>query len=269
MLKPPAEPPAGVRLNKVIADSGYCARRKADELILTGRVQVNGQTVQVLGQRINPETDHVTVDGKPLPKAIKRYGLFHKSRGYVTSRKAGKSQKTIYTLLPEEWQAADPAGRLDQDSSGLLILSTDGDFLHRIMHPSFHWPKVYEVQLSKPLPREGMQRLKEGILLEPEHKWARMEEITPIKHAPNTYRMTLVTGYNRQIRRSVEAVGNAVLLLKRVSFGSAQLGELPEGHIRQLQPAEVEALRSSPSRSQPKERQHCPQNQDGQMKHNH
>lgn len=240
MSKSP-EKPQGVRLNKVIADSGYCARRKADELIAAGQVQVNGQTVREMGVRIDSESDQVTIAGEPLPRTEKRYGVFHKPVGYVTSRKAGKNQKTIYEILPKEWQSADPAGRLDQDSSGLLILSSDGDFLHQITHPRFHLPKVYEVQLVKPLSKRDIERLQSGILLQPENKLACMPEVVLLKN-PHTYRMTLVTGYNRQIRRSVEALENRVITLKRVSFGSLLLNELPVGYIRVLTASEQQSL---------------------------
>lgn len=242
-------PEKGVRLNKVIADSGYCARRKADALILAGAVQVNGQTVQALGVRIDAKKDQVTVEGKPLPRIAKVYLRFYKPVGVLTSR---KGQKTIYDLLPPEYQSVDPAGRLDRDSSGLLILSNDGDFLHQITHPRFHLPKVYEVRLAKPLQTKHFQQLKTGILLVPEQKWAKMVEIIEIPTSPNTYQMQLITGYNRQIRRSVEAVGNQVIELKRVSFGPIQLGSLKPGKITLLTEVEVEQLRQSAFSAQPK-----------------
>src|SRR5690348_9172275 len=105
-----------IRLNKAIADSGYCARRKADELIASGKVQVNGSTVTEMGTKVNPKTDTITIGGKPLPKPDTLYLLFHKPTGYVTSRVAGRNQKSIYELLPKEFHSVDPAGRLDQDS---------------------------------------------------------------------------------------------------------------------------------------------------------
>lgn len=265
--KPPQE---GIRLNKAIADSGYCARRKADELISTGQVHVNGQRVTTLGVRIDPNKDHITIHGKPLPKPEKFYLMFHKPEGYVTSRKAGKVQKSIYELLPEELHSVDPAGRLDQDSSGLLILSNDGDFIFQITHPRFHVPKVYDVQLQKPLTTSEMSLLKTGILLPPENKLARMEQIQPSK-TPKRYRITLITGYNRQIRRSVEALGNRVMKLKRVSFGDIQLGSLPVGAIQELTLSEINKLQQSApavsSKQGPKQGQKRPQNKDGHVKH--
>lgn len=233
----------GIRLNKVIADSGLCARRKADELILAGQVAVNGQVVRTLGIRVQPGRDQVTVAGKPLPTPEKLYLMLHKPPGYVTSRRAGKGQKTIYDLLPKEWHSADPAGRLDQESNGLLILSNDGDFIHEITHPSKHLAKVYEVTLEKALSPAEIDTLKQGVLLQPENKLARMQQITSVKDASRTYRMTLMTGYNRQIRRSAELVGNRVLSLKRLSMGPFQLGNLPVGQVRVLTETELNSLK--------------------------
>jgi 23S rRNA pseudouridine2605 synthase len=266
MRKPPAEPSGRVRLNKVIADSGYCARRKADELIAAGQVQVNGQTVQTLGTKIDPALDRVTIEGKPLPQSQKLYGVFHKPVGYITSRKAGRNQKTIYELLPEDWQTADPAGRLDQDSSGLLILSNDGDFLHQITHPRFHLSKVYEVQVASTLSSSDMERLKAGIVLQPENKLAKMSRIAPLRRSKNSYTATLVTGYNRQIRRSMEALGNRVLRLKRIAFGPLRLGSLPEGQLRPLTEQEI-ILLTSPPGPPPEKGQRRSQKKDGQVKH--
>jgi pseudouridine synthase len=245
----------GVRLNKHIADSGYCARRKADALISAGRVQVNGQAVTEMGSRVDPAKDTVTIDGKLLPAGMKHYLAFHKPTGTVTSRRAGREQKSIYALLPEEYQAADPAGRLDQDSSGLLILSSDGDFLNKITHPRYHLPKLYEITLNQPLKSDDLQQLKEGILLMPENKLARMAEIQPVKSTRAfTYRVTLFTGYNRQIRRSMAELGYRVNVLKRLAFGPINLGKLLPGGFRTLQPAEIDQLLMLSSSPKPEER---------------
>jgi 23S rRNA pseudouridine2605 synthase len=254
---------SGIRLNKHIADSGYCARRKADALIAAGRVQVNGETVTEMGSRVDPAKDTVTVDGKLLPAAMKHYLAFHKPVGTVTSRRAGRQQKSIYALLPEEYQAVDPAGRLDQDSSGLLILSSDGDFLNRITHPRYHLPKLYEITLDQPLKPADLQKLKEGILLMPENKLARMAEIQPEKTIRAfTYRVTLFTGYNRQIRRSMAELGYRVHVLKRLAFGSISLGNLSPGSIRALHPAEINQLLALSPSPKPEERQHRAQKKD-------
>jgi len=223
-----------VRLNKAIADSGYCARRKADELIQAGKVQINGQTVTELGTRIHPTRDFISIDGKPLSQAEKAYLLFNKPTGYVTSRKGGRSQKTIYELIPPQYQSVDPAGRLDQDSSGALILSNDGDFLYQITHPKFHLPKIYEITLDRALTPDEINQLLAGIRLMPENKLARMNQIQPDRKNPNQYQVELITGYNRQIRRSLAVLGARVMTLHRISFGPIQLKNLPKGHCRPL-----------------------------------
>ncbi len=259
-----------IRLNKAIADSGYCARRKADALITEGHVSVNGQAVTTLGMKVDVSRDTITIHGHPLPQTEKLYLLFHKPVGVVTSRRGGRTQKTFYKLLPQEYQSVDPAGRLDQDSSGLLILSNDGDFLFQITHPRFHLAKMYEVFLDKTLTTTDRQKLLTGIRLEPENKLAKMTAIRqPSAKQSNGYQVTLVTGYNRQIRRSFAALGYRVKQLKRLSFGPIQLGPLAAGEIRHLQADEIARLLPSSSETppaQPEKRQNRSQKKDGQLK---
>lgn len=231
-----------VRLNKAIADTGYCARRKADALIQAGQVQVNGQTVTELGTRIHPTKDTISIDGKPLSHAEKAYLLFHKPTGYVTSRRGGRNQKTIYELIPPQYQSVDPAGRLDQESSGALLLSNDGDFLYQITHPKFHLPKIYEITLDRTLTQSEVTRLLAGVPLLPENKLARMSRIVQdTKHAQR-YEVELITGYSRQIRRTAAAVGAKVITLSRLAFGPIALGNLKPGHCRALTPEEQSHL---------------------------
>lgn len=236
-----------VRLNKAIADSGYCARRKADELIAQGRVQINGQQVREMGTRVNPQTDQITIDGQPLPSIEKVYLLLNKPVGYVTSRMAGKAQKSFYELVPKEFHAVDPAGRLDQDSSGALILSSDGDFLYKVTHPRFHLPKLYEITLDRPLEPADLQKLKDGVRLTPENKLARMTKVEATTGEQPTYRVELITGFNRQIRRTLIELKYRVKTLHRVSFGPVQVGDLPLGEFRMLQEDELARLLNPPS----------------------
>jgi 23S rRNA pseudouridine2605 synthase len=231
-----------IRLNKAIADSGYCARRKADALIAEGKVQVNGQTITAMGAKVNPQTDRITLLGKPLPSPEKAYLLFHKPEGFVTSRRSGKAQHSIYDLIPKEYHSVDPAGRLDQNSSGALILTNDGDFLNRITHPRFHLPKVYEIRIDRPLQPVDLEQLQAGVLLTPENKLAKMTRIIPDPTDPRRYEVELITGYNRQIRRTLVALGYRVKKLHRLSFGPIHLGSLPSGSIRPLAPDEQAAL---------------------------
>jgi 23S rRNA pseudouridine2605 synthase len=238
--------PSPIRLNKAIADSGYCARRKADALIAAGKVQVNGQTVVEMGVKVDLSVDRITIDGARLPQTEKFYLAFHKPTGYVTSRQGQGAQKTIYQLIPSAYQSVDPAGRLDQDSSGLLILSNDGHFLNQVTHPRFHWQKVYDIVLDQPLRLEDIQRLEAGILLQPEDKLAKMVAVQPHTTQPTQYHVTLNTGYNRQIRRSIEAVGHRIRTLHRIAFGPIALGTLQSGTFRSLSEAERQALLPDP-----------------------
>lgn len=236
------------RLNKFIADSGYCSRRKADALIAEGQVTVNGTVQTAMGTQIDPQQDVVTVEGQEIGAIEKLYLILHKPLGYITTRSDERNRKTIYDLIPEAYDSVDPAGRLDRNSSGLLLLSNDGDFLNRVTHPKFHLEKIYEVVLERPLTEHAVQKLKKGVMLEPEHKLARMSRIEPVlasgpsKITTVTYRVTLITGYNRQIRRALELSSYQVKSLKRIAFGPVQLGTLKPGAIRALTFKEKAAL---------------------------
>lgn len=230
-----------VRLNKLIADSGLCSRRKADERITAGRVSVNGKTITELGTQVDPGTDRVRVDGKPLPMVEKNlYLVFHKPRGVVTTRSDERGRKTIYDWLPENYHAANPAGRLDRNTSGVLILSSDGDFLHHITHPSFHVPKTYRVEVDRTMAEKDIRQLLAGVELKPEDKPAHVKSVVQLD--PTTYELVLITGLNRQIRRSLKQLGYTVKKLKRTAFGNIRLGRLKPGEVRPLTRREKKSL---------------------------
>jgi 23S rRNA pseudouridine2605 synthase len=232
------------RLNKLIADSGICSRREADRLIESEQVMVNGKIIQELGTKIDPSRDQILVNGNPLPEVRKYYLLFHKPTGYITSRSDERGRTTIYDLLPPKFHAADPAGRLDKESSGALLLSNDGDFLYKVTHPKFHLPKVYRVTVKKPFSQNDAKKLLEGIMLAPEGKLAKVEQLEC--EDPFTLKMTLITGYNRQIRRTLETLGYEIEALKRVSIGPIRLGDLKPGKARLLKEKEYRQLLKEP-----------------------
>ncbi len=236
-----------VRLNKRIADSGLCSRRHADVLIQAGKVKVNGKVVTELGAKVHPVTDVIHVEGAPLPHVRLQYLVLHKPRGVITTRSDERGRKTIYDLLPEQALSVDPAGRLDRDSAGLLILSNDGDFIHQVTHPGFHLPKTYHVTTRRLLSSDDVKRLMDGIELLPEGKVAKMESLEVL--GPKSYRVVLLTGLNRQIRRSFEALGNEVESLKRVAIGQVRLGRLKPGQFRPLRSWEIQALLASAAAS--------------------
>jgi 23S rRNA pseudouridine2605 synthase len=235
------------RLNKVIAASGLCSRRKADELIAQGAVKVNGVKVTEQGFKVlNPFSDKIEVNGRSLKiQQHVRTVAFYKPVGIITTRSDERGRKTIYDVLPEELHHLDPAGRLDRKTAGLLFLSNDGDFLYQMTHPKYSLPKVYRVRLNKiPANADALAaKLLEGVFFEEEQKMARAEEVFQI--LPDTFGVTLVTGMNRQVRRMFEALGFDVVALKRVSIGAFVLSGLQPGEWRDLKFNEVKNLLKS------------------------
>lgn len=223
------------RLNKYLALQLGVSRREADELIEQGKVAVNDITAR-LGARISA-TDSVSVNGKPVKDTAKtEYLAFHKPAGYVSSRRAQGDNPTIYALLPPQYHVLKPVGRLDRDSSGLLLLTNDGDFAYQMTHPKFYKTKVYHVQLDHPLEPLHQQMISDhGIQLEDgvsKFTVSRLEgkdlSVTPV------YEVTLHEGRNRQIRRTFVALGYSVTKLHRTQFGAYSLGDLKPGDYMPL-----------------------------------
>lgn len=214
------------RLNKHLALQLGISRREADDLIDSGKVLVNGKPA-VLGARI-VENDDVTVQGREVATDQKlQYVMFHKPVGYVCSRKRQGDTPTIYELLPPEFHHLKPVGRLDKDSSGLLILTNDGDFAHRMTHPSFHKTKTYEVELNKPLEPLHQQMISDyGIQLEDGSSKLQLERLGDNR---TTWRISMHEGRNRQIRRTFGALGYAIVKLHRTHFGAYSLQQLARG----------------------------------------
>lgn len=213
-----------MRINLFLAQATGLSRRAADRAIIAGKVSVNGQVAN-LGQAII-ETDVVSFDGKPLKKADVPpvVIMMNKPVSYVVSR-TGQGSKTIYELLPPEYQHLKPVGRLDKNSSGLLLLTNDGTLAHQLTHPSFQKMKCYEIELNKPLsPTHWTEIAKTGVTLEDGPSTFELHRI-----AKNNGRQWLVTmheGRNRQIRRTFAALGYTVTRLHRIQFGSYSLGPL-------------------------------------------
>ncbi len=237
-----------VRINKFLADAGLCSRREADTWVSEGRVSINDVVVTQAGAKVNTTTDVVVVDGKTIGAKSKKhtkYVLFHKPTDCITTRKDEKDRKTIYHYLPKEYSNLKPAGRLDRATTGLLILSDDGDFLHKITHPSFEHHKEYVVTLDKKLKDHDAQKLVQGIRLYPENKLAKMVWIEQIEIKEPVYSIGLITGLNRQVRRSFEELDYRATKLKRVAFGDVVLGRLKIAEYRDLTPLEVKMLTKS------------------------
>jgi 23S rRNA pseudouridine2605 synthase len=215
--------PDTTRLNKYIALHTGISRREADELITSGAVMINGLPVQI-GQQVS-EKDTVEINGAPITlKTAYTYLMLHKPVNYVCSRKQQGDTPTIYSLLPPQYHALKPVGRLDKDSSGIILLTDDGDFAHRMTHPSFHKVKIYHVQLDKPLEPLHRQMISDyGLALEDGVSKFLVEK------TDSGYQVTMHEGRNRQIRRTFTALGYTVTVLHRTQFGAFSLGSVPSG----------------------------------------
>lgn len=219
------------RLNKYIAFQLGISRREADELISDGKVSVNDSVV-VLGARLE-EGDVVTVKGKPVAATeTKQYIALNKPVGYVCSRKAQGDNPTIYDLLPKEYHSLKAVGRLDKDSSGLILLTNDGDFAYEMTHPKFYKVKRYEVTLDHALEPLHQQMINDnGIQLEDGPSQLTLEKVDDQR---TKWIVTMSEGRNRQIRRTFAALGYEVTKLHRTNFGNYGLGNIAEGKFETL-----------------------------------
>jgi len=226
-----------VRLQKFLAAAGVCSRRRGEDLIRAGRVTVNGRVEAVLGAKIDPEKDRVSVDGQPVKSEQGMvYIALNKPRGYVTScRHAGKKIVLELVNVPERVY---PVGRLDKDSTGLLLLTNDGRMHLKLSHPSFDHEKEYDVIVERPISDGALRRMAEGMpILD-----TRTRPAVVTRLGERAFRIVLKEGRNRQIRRMVRRLGNEVVELKRTRMASVRLGRLAEGAWRHLRAEEVAAL---------------------------
>ncbi len=228
------------RLNKFLAFHLGLSRREADDLISKGVVAIDA-TPAILGSRVE-EGSVVTIKGKPLTtRAAFTYLLFHKPVGYVSSRRQQGDNPTLYDLLPKEYHRLKPVGRLDKDSSGLLLLTDDGDFAYQMTHPKFYKVKTYEITLNKPLAPLHQQMINDfGIQLDDGPSKLTLErrddESLPADKQRIQWLVTMHEGRNRQIRRTFTAVGYEVTQLHRTSFGNYQLKALEPGQYEAIKP---------------------------------
>jgi len=226
-----------VRLQKFLAAAGVCSRRRGEDLIRAGRVTVNGRVEAVLGAKIDSEKDRVSVDGQPVKSEQGMvYIALNKPRGYVTScRHAGKKIVLELVNVPERVY---PVGRLDKDSTGLLLLTNDGRMHLKLSHPSFDHEKEYDVIVERPISDGALRRMAEGMpILDTRTRPAAVTRL-----GERAFRIVLKEGRNRQIRRMVRRLGNEVVELKRTRMASVRLGRLAEGAWRHLRAEEVAAL---------------------------
>ena len=227
------------RLQKVIAASGVTSRRKAEELITAGKVKVNGEVVTELGTKVT-DKDRIEVDNVLISKEVKEYYLLNKPRGVVTTTKDDKDRKTVVDLIPTNARIY-PVGRLDYDTTGVLLLTNDGDFANILMHPASEVEKVYMAKLKGIIKGEHINALKDGIKLDDQIVKPSRVKLKKVDTKTNTcmVQITIHEGKNHQVKRMFEAVGFEVLKLKREREAFFDLKDLQSGEFRKLTPKEV------------------------------
>ena len=235
-----------IRLQKWLSQAGVASRRKAEELIQTGKVAVNGTVITELGARADTTWDKVTVNGQPCEISVNKvYIALHKPEGVVTTVSDPFNRPTVMDYIPADMHCY-PVGRLDYDTSGLLIMTNDGAFAQHLAHPKHQVVKTY-VAVVKGFPtKEALASFRSGLMIEGRRTAPCQVEV--IKKEPNAkLRIKLHEGRNRQVRKMCEAIGHPVMSLKRVEVGPVKLGALPRGQWRHLTKGELKAL--SPSTS--------------------
>ena len=234
------------RLQKLLAAVGLCSRRMAEEWISAGRVCVNGAPA-TLGDRADPETDTITVDGQPLPADTRRvYLMLNKPRGYVTTLSDEYGRHTAAELVSGCGARVYPVGRLDRDSEGLLLFTNDGDFAHRLLHPSHQVDKVYLARVTGNPSNEALDKLRRGVYMEGDERRTYPAQVRVVRDESlfSDILVTIHEGRNRQVRRMFDSVGHKVLLLRRVRFGPLELGDLRRGEWRELSAEEIARLKA-------------------------
>ena len=232
-----------VRLNKYIAACGYCSRRKADEYIEAGKVRVNGEIVSELGFMVSTK-DKITIENKIIKPETLTYIRYYKPAGYITTMDDEKGRKTIYDILPEEVQNLKPVGRLDKDSTGLLILTNDGDFINDLAHPSIKVPKVYRVTAQGKLNLNDLEIMAKGIEIEKDKIAYADSRIIDFEGKNTVLEIILYQGLNRQIRKMLDYIGHPVISLKRLSMGPIDLQGLKKGQFKYLKPKQIQQVKN-------------------------
>ena len=239
------DPEGPVRLNKFLARAGVGSRREADEIIAAGRVAINGTVSTELGVRVGPD-DRVEVDGQPIAPTDLAYILLNKPTNTVTTVSDDRGRQTVMDLvaIPGRLKSAlFPVGRLDRQTTGALLLTTDGDLAHRLMHPSYGAVKLYLVDLDAPVTEADLERLRRGVDLDDGP--ASADHVAFVGEGRQRIGMQLHEGRNRQVRRMIEAIGRRVVALDRVGYAGLDLTALRRGRWRRLEPHEVNTLRRS------------------------
>lgn len=231
-----------MRLNQAIARTGYCARRKADELIAAGKVRVNGKLATDFSLQIDPGYDELIVEGNKLSFGHHIYVALNKPAGVVTTMSDQDGRTTVIDLLPPNLRSLRPVGRLDMYSEGLLILTNDGELAQRLTHPSMHLPKLYEIRVRGTVTDAHLRSMSKGIMLDDGMTLPAKVKLQSRNNSYSDFEISITEGRNRQIRRMCSHFGYAVVRLRRLGIGRLQLGLIPSGSWRYLTDDEVGLL---------------------------
>jgi 23S rRNA pseudouridine2605 synthase len=238
------------RLQKIISAAGITSRRASETLISNGQVAVNGIVVTELGSKADPAKDTITVDGKALKiNAQRLYILLNKPPGYITALKDGQGRPLVTDLLKDVPDRVYPVGRLDYNTEGLLLLTNDGEWANRLMHPRHEIEKEYHVRVRGKVIDQQLKRMAEGVELEDGMTAPAVVNLVKSGEQNDWISVAIHEGRNRQVRRMCEAVSLSVVRLKRIRYGSLDLGTIRAGHFRYLTDAEVRELAGDPSKS--------------------
>jgi len=231
-----------MRLNKFLSTAGIASRRKSDELIKNGQILVNGKVVCEMGIDVNPKKDKIEYDGKvlSLPSSFVYY-KFNKPKGYVCTASDEKARKTIYDIVKTE-ERLFSVGRLDYETEGLLILTNDGEFANKLMHPSYHVEKEYKVTVEGEVLESEMAVMRKGVVVDGERMPSAKVKWLSYEKGFTNLSVVIDEGQNRQIRRMFEAIGKTIKLLKRIRIKDVTLGGLKRGEIRPLKSYELDNL---------------------------
>ncbi|OPX38280.1 MAG: pseudouridine synthase [Deltaproteobacteria bacterium] len=238
---PPGSPQ---RINQILSSAGLTSRRKADTWIVQGRVSVNGRVVRQLGTRAVWGLDRIQVDGKDVPSPPEKiYLMLNKPFGYIASMDDPEGRPVVIDLVTDIKARVYPVGRLDFDSLGLLLMTNDGEWAYRLTHPRYQVPRTYKVTVRGTVSPEAVKALTKGVMLEDGPSGPARVSVITRQPQKSLLRMTITQGRSRQVRRMLEAVGNEVIHLIRIGYGSLELGNLKVGQYRYLETDEVDALK--------------------------
>ncbi len=232
-----------VRINKYLAQCNLGSRRSVEKLILDGKILVNSKVETNLSLQVDPNIDIIKYEGKKvIPKSEKIYLMLNKPKKYLVSKKDDFDRKLIYDLLPDFGTNLFYIGRLDYMSEGLLLLTNDGDFAEKIIHPRYKLQKVYKVKIKGKITDENIDKLRKGIVVNGKKTKPAIVFVNNVKNNTTTLKITIFEGRKRQIRYMLKSVGSEVLELKRLQIGNVKLNKLPVGMWRMLKPSEVISL---------------------------